>query len=186
MGKDKALLEIGGLTLLHRAVTLVRSAGGTPFVVGRRRPPAQVAGARQIDEVSRSGRPACGPLMGLRWGLADCGTGVAVALACDLPFMTADLIHHLIARCAGVDAVVPRCGGIAHVLAAAYTRECLPVIDRRLAAGQRAVYGLLDDLKVRFVEEDELTRFGGARLLENINTPEDLARANAAVDPGGG
>ena len=182
MGRDKALLEVGGVTLLQRAVTLVRSAGGTPMVVGRRRPPEQVAGARQIDEVSRSGRPACGPLMGLRWGLADCGTDLAVALACDLPFMTADLIHHLIALSEGVDAVVPHCGGFPHVLAAAYTSECLPAIDRRLAAEQRAVHGLLDDLKVRFVEEDELTRFGGARLLENINTPADLARANAAVE----
>jgi molybdopterin-guanine dinucleotide biosynthesis protein A len=44
------------------------------------------------------------------------------------------------------------------------------------------VHGLLDDLRVRIVDEDELARFGGARLLDNINTPEDLARAKAALD----
>jgi molybdopterin-guanine dinucleotide biosynthesis protein A len=182
MGRDKALLEIGGATLLQRAVTLVRRAGGTPFVVGRRRPPDQVSGAQQIDEVSRAGRPASGPLMALRWGLADGGAERVLALACDLPFVTVDLIHHLIAQSGGVDMVVPRCGGVMHVLAAVYTCDCLPAIDRRLATGQRAVHGLIDDLRVRIVDEDELARFGGARLLDNINTPEDLARAKAVLD----
>jgi molybdopterin-guanine dinucleotide biosynthesis protein A len=182
MGRDKALLEVGGETLLQRAVALVRGAGGTPIVVGRLRPPEQISGARQIDEASSGGRPACGPLMALRWGLAECGTERAMALACDIPFITADLIHYLLAQSEGVDAVVPRCGDLLHVLAAVYMRDCLPAIDRRLAAGHRSVHRLIDDLNARIVEEDELARFGGARLLDNINTPEQLARAQAAVE----
>lgn len=181
MGRDKALLEIGGATLLQRAVALVRRAGGTPVVIGRRRPPDQVGGAQQIDEVDRGGGPARGPLLALRWGLAECGSRRALALACDLPFVTVALIRFLIARCEGVDAVVPRTGGVLHVLAAVYSTRCLPAIDRRLAAGQWAVHGLLDDLNARIVDEDELAPLGGARLLDNINTPEDLARAKAVV-----
>jgi molybdopterin-guanine dinucleotide biosynthesis protein A len=182
MGRDKALLEIGGATLLQRAVNLVRRAGGAPFVVGRRRPPQQVAGARQIDEASRAGRPACGPLMALRWGLADSGAERVLALACDVPFVTVDLIHYLMAQSEGVDVVVPRCGGVMHVLTAVYAPDCMPAIDRRLAAGQLAVHALLEDLRVRIIDEEELTRFGGARLLENINTPAQLARAKAALE----
>lgn len=182
MGRDKALLRIGGETLLRRAIELVRGAGGTPIVVGRLRPPDQVSGARQIDEVLRAGQPACGPLMALRWGLADCGTRRVVALACDLPFITADLIHYLLDQCDGFDACVPRSGGILHMLAAVYDLNCLPAIDRRLAAGHRSVHRLVDDLNMRIVEEDELARFGGARLLHNINTPEHLSLAKAAVE----
>ncbi len=182
MGSDKALLKLGGATLLQRAVMLVRRAGGEPIVIGRHRPPDQVDGARQIDEVSLSGRPASGPLLALRWGLAGCGADRALALACDVPFVTVDLIRYLIDRCEGVDAAVPRCAGKLHVLAAVYSAACLPVIERRLAGGERALHAILQDLRVRIVEADDLARFGGSRLLDNINTPEDLVRAEAILD----
>ncbi len=181
MGRDKALLELGGATLLQRAVSLVRRAGGEPIVIGRHRPPDQVGGARQIDEVSLSGRPASGPLLALRWGLAGCGADRALALACDLPFVTVELIHHLIDRCEGADAVVPHCAGELHVLAAVYSTACLPAIDKRLAGGERALHAVLQDLRVRIVGAGDLARCGGSRLLDNINTPEDLARAEAIL-----
>ncbi len=180
MGQDKALLEFGGATLLLRAVTLVRAAGGEPLVIGYPRPPEQVGGARQIDEAIQSGRPARGPLVALRWGLALCGTDIALVLACDLPCLTRRWLRFLVAQIAGVDAVVPRSGGRMHVLAAAYSIDCLAAIDRRLEAGERAVHAILPDLRLRIIEEGELERFGGPGLLTNVNTRDDLARLVAA------
>ena len=181
MGEDKALLKIGGTTLLRRAISLVRAAGGRPCVVGRERPAAQVAGVRQIDEVRESGRPAAGPLVGLRWGLASGGTRHTFALACDLPLLSADLVRYLVNETARFDAVVPRSGGKLHVLAAAYTTECLPAIDRCLASGRLAVHQFLEEVRTRIVEEEDIDRFGSPDMLANVNTPDDLKRVAALL-----
>lgn len=180
MGRDKALLRLGGATLLERAIDLVRSAGGEPVVVGPARPELPLPGVRRLDETA-GGAPAAGPLPALRHGLAATGAPVAVALACDLPFLTRALLERLVREAARFDAVVPRAGGELQVLAAAYTRACLPVIEAACAAGERAVHAILPRLRTRILEEPELLDCGGAALFLNVNTPADLGRAAARL-----
>ena len=180
MGRDKALLRLGGATLLERAVALVREAGGEPLVVAPARPGHDPAGIRRVDE-GASGR-AAGPLVALRHGLDACGTEIAVALACDLPLVPASLLRHLAAGAGGEhQAVVPRSGGVLQVLAAAYAAACREAIDRHLRSGGRSVHGFLEEVRVRYLEGEELEAFGGPGIFLNVNTPEDLARAEAIL-----
>jgi len=180
MGGDKATLVLGGRTLLQRTVDLVRAAGGAPLVIGRLRPADEVAGAPQSDETPPGGRPA-GPLPALRHGLAHCGTPVAVALACDLPLLTAELLRFLAAEGERFDAVVPRAAGELQVLAAGYGRGCLAPIDRHLAGGGLAIHGFLETVRLKILEEPDLLPFGGPGILMNVNTPSDLASAEAIL-----
>jgi len=180
MGVDKASLELGGRTLLQRAVECVRLAGGLPIVLGPPRPEEAVAGARQIDDAS--GGPPPGPLQALRCGLEACTPpGPAIALACDLPLLPADLLRFLVRAAPGWDAVVPRAGGELHVLSAAYGTTCLDAIRRVIARGERAVHRLLPEVRVRIIEEVALRRFGDAGIFMNVNTTEELALARARL-----
>jgi molybdopterin-guanine dinucleotide biosynthesis protein A len=182
MGTDKALLEVGGRTLLLRAIDAVREAGGEPIVLGPPRPKDAVGGARQADETEGGGEPA-GPLPALRRGLSLSRAGQpALALACDVPLVPAAFLRFLIDSAPGWDAVVPRVAGESQVLTAAYDpTACLPVLDRALERGTRAVHAVLDDLRVRFVDEVAVAPFGGAAIFLNVNTPAERERAEAAL-----
>ena len=176
MGRDKALVPLAGRTLLERAVATLREAGGAPLVLGPPRETPGVAGVRFVDEEAEGGK-RLGPLLALRHGLRACATRVAVALACDLPLIPPGLLRYLAAEGENHAAVVPRARGELQVLAAAYDSSCLEVIERRLASGRLSVHGFLEEVAVRFVEDDELLPFGGEDVFLNINTPEDLAQA---------
>ena len=176
MGRDKALVPLAGRTLLERAVATLREAGGAPLVLGPPRETPGIAGVRFVDEAAEGGK-RLGPLLALRHGLRACATRVAVALACDLPLIPPGLLRYLAAEGENHAAVVPRAKGELQVLAAAYNVACLEVIERRLAAGKLSVHGLLGEVAVRLVEADALLAFGGEDIFLNVNTPDDLARA---------
>jgi molybdopterin-guanine dinucleotide biosynthesis protein A len=183
MGRDKALLSIGGATLLERAVDTVRAAGGSPLILGSLRAqgmPGRIAGVRWLDETMEGGS-ASGPLPALRLGLQACGTASAVALACDLPLVPAGLLRLLAEEIAHHDAVVPRASGELQVLAAAYAGSCLPAIDRHLRSGRGSVHGFLAEVRCRILEEGDLEPFGGEAIFLNVNTPRDIERAEALL-----
>ena len=180
MGRDKALVRLAGRTLLERAVTTVREAGGTPLVLGPPRPGFGLEGVRFVDETV-DGEEGRGPLFALRHGLVECATPLAVALACDLPLVPPDLLRFLAAEAGGYAAVVPRALGEPQVLAAAYASSCLEAIERRIAAGRFSVRGLLDEVNARLLGADELRPFGGEGIFLNINTPGDLAKAESIL-----
>ena len=119
------------------------------------------------DDVSAVRAPIAGLVAGLRAARHD----VAVALPVDVPLITEDALRELCAACAG-DAAVPQTGP----LPGAYRRSALPVLERRLRAGELTLAAAVDELETRIVEID------GA-LLANLNRPEDLARLRAPAAP---
>lgn len=88
-GMDKPAIEVGGRSLLARAVDAVADAEEI-VVVGPRRP---------LDRAvtwTRENPPGTGPLAALAAGLAALGPADEVAvLAADLPNITRDTIHRL-------------------------------------------------------------------------------------------
>ncbi|HET8945852.1 MAG TPA: molybdenum cofactor guanylyltransferase [Candidatus Polarisedimenticolia bacterium] len=180
MGRDKASIDLGGRTLLTRAVEIIRRAGGTPVVVSPPRPDLDRLGVRLLDD------EGTGPLQALRMGLGA-ASGPAFALACDLPLLPAEVVAFLVDGLSGAPAVVPRALGKLQVLAAAYGPSAVAAIDAALAAGETSVQGAVAALEPRIVEMDALAAWGDERMFLNVNTPEDLRRAAEllpAGDPG--
>jgi len=173
MGVPKASLEWHGSTLLARVAGVVGSAAGPVIVV---RAPGQELTAlpdrvRVVDD-AREGR---GPLEGLRAGLGALEPPVTAAYvaAVDLPFLSPQAVRRALGALAGGgDAAVPRAGGRAHPLAAAYRPAVLPVVDALLAEGRMRMGDLLERLDVAWFEEDP-------DALRNLNTPSDYARARS-------
>jgi molybdopterin-guanine dinucleotide biosynthesis protein A len=151
-------------------------------VLGPPRPAAALGGARQEDETRGAGERA-GPLPALRHGLSLCVAGQpALALACDVPLVPAAFLRFLVGAAPGWDAIVPRVLGGSQVLTAAYDpAACLPVLDRALARGTRAVHAVLGDLRVRYLDEAAIAPFGGAAIFLNVNTPAEKERAETAL-----
>ena len=128
-----------------------------------------------------------GPLAGLASGLAAARSPVCVVLAGDLPFVTAELVDELaerLARAPACDAVVPRARGRAQPLCAAYREGVRDVAAGLLAEGlaangpSPAVMGLLDRLRVSYVDADDLSGVGDLEAAtRGVDSPDDLAWA---------
>ena len=178
MGCDKLLLEVGGVPILCRVHDALAGRCAEMILVGGS--PARLEGVRQVPDERTGGQ---GPLAGMEAGLAVAGNRLVFVAAADLPFLSEELVRSLLERLEerGPRAVVPRYGGTAHPLCAAYDRRILPQVQSALDGGVRSVREFLDNLdRVEYVE-GELRRFGDPELfLMNVNSPQDLDRARAS------
>lgn len=158
-GSPKALARFQGELLGERAYRLLEEAFGSVLAVGK-----EADELRLPFPVADDGSDLRAPIVGLAAALRLAGTDLVVVLPTDMPLVSADLLHRLAEAAEGFDAVVPQTGP----LPGAYRRSSLPVLERRIAEGDLALYRALGDLRVRIVELDE-------ELLANVNTPADLA-----------
>jgi len=183
LGVDKALLEFGGVPLLRTVVERVSSVCGQIIVAVDRPGRYRRLGlpASLVADVS----PGLGPLAGLQAGLRACATAHALVVACDLPFLDAELLRYMAGLPRDYQALVPRSGGRDHPLHAVYARSCLPEVDALLAAGGGSMRQLLGHLEVHRLDERELQRFDpdGLSLL-NLNDAADLERARSLWERG--
>lgn len=176
MGRDKAVLPVGGVPMIVRLVEALRPCCGEVLVVAN--DPAPFAGlpVRVVPDAF----PGLGPLAGLHAGLLASGDDLNFVLACDLPFASPALAAHMAARAerAQADAAVPLSGGRPEPLHAVYRRRSAPVAEGLLAAAALSMSGFLGRIRVCWVGEEEVRAFGEPeRIFFNVNRPADLARA---------
>jgi molybdopterin-guanine dinucleotide biosynthesis protein A len=101
-----------------------------------------------------------------------------VCLAADMPLITAPPLQLLRDSSPEAEALVPLVAGHPEPLFARYHRSCAPAVTAALAEGRLKTMGLLAAVRVHWLPEPTL-RAADPTLacLHNINTPEDLARA---------
>ncbi len=165
MGKPKALLPVGGVTLVEWQVARLRGAFAETLVAtGPNSPlPACLEPLRVVD-----GWPGAGPLAGIEAGLRAATREWVFTLGCDLPLATLDLARRLAAAAAGHEGAAPRVAGRAHPTCAVYARGIDRRLHRALGRGERRLAQVVGELDLVWVEDVE------ARLLTNLNTPADL------------
>jgi molybdopterin-guanine dinucleotide biosynthesis protein A len=167
-GLDKSTLAIGDSSILEHQIRELAKIADDILLVGPRSTTVAGTGVRIVADRYQD----CGPLGGLDAALAEARDDVIVLVACDMPFVTAPLLGHLLGLAAEAQAVVPRTERGYHPLCAAYSRTCREAVTRRLEAHQLSMVGLLEEVRVRIVGLREIERFGAAdRLLANVNTP---------------
>jgi molybdopterin-guanine dinucleotide biosynthesis protein A len=171
MGRDKALLEIGGETLVARAARRLEEVCGDVLIADGGR---SIGG---IGPASIADGPGRGPAAGLL-GAASARPGrPLLVLAVDLPWVPVPLLEEL-AR-SEADLAIPRWTGGVEPLCALYGPAVLAVLEERVGQGRLDLWSLPETpgLVVRWLEEEALRQFGEpARMFLNLNRPEDLQR----------
>jgi molybdopterin-guanine dinucleotide biosynthesis protein A len=139
MGRDKAEMVWEGEALLERTVRIARQTSREVFVVGRERPAFWSCDSVRFyrDEVVDQG-----PLAGLVVALEKAGSRV-LALACDMPLLSAEALDWLIAQEPGPHGVAVQRGKQWEPLFSIYDAAVLPLVKSRLSAGQRSLQGLI-------------------------------------------
>jgi molybdopterin-guanine dinucleotide biosynthesis protein A len=182
MGRDKAGLPWGPSDLLDHTIT--RLAAVTPDVRILSGPTVRYAdrGRPVLPDVIADAGAMAGLLTALR-ALPDGGR--ALLLAVDLPLVTDSLLRGLLAALSPeVDAVVPLTAVGPEPLCAVYAVRCRAAVERAVVAGRFKMTAFWPDVRVGEIAADELRAFGDpARLFLNVNSPEDLRRAQAFASP---
>lgn len=186
MGRDKAQMILGEKKLFERAAAALNDlCGGSISLVGGQEEQLAVRTEHEITVVSdidvASNDLPRAPMVGLYTALATARTEWIAVLACDLPFVTGDLMTKLARFCLDeFDAIVPvQQDGRPQPLCAFYRREkCLPLAEERLKMGDLKLQRFLSRVSTRYVEFDEIADLNGsAHFFLNVNEPEDYESA---------
>jgi molybdopterin-guanine dinucleotide biosynthesis protein A len=170
MGADKAFLELGGRTLLARALEMAGSVAQQVRAVGDKTKFAPFGIV--VDDIY----PECGPLGGIHAALMSTTTDFNLMLAVDLPFMRREFLELLLSEARRTKAMVTvaRVAGFFQPLCAVYRKEFTEVAERSLQAGKNKIGSLFGEVNTRVIEEEELRKAGFAvELFRNLNTPEE-------------
>lgn len=177
MGVDKSQLLLHDRTFTERiAETLFQIADSVALVAPR----VEYPGLRSVPDVY----PRWGALGGLHAALAACNTEWAIVVACDLPFVTAQLFNYLLTLRAHYEAVVPlQSDDRPQPLAALYRIDpCCLRASELIESGQRRPLDLLHAVNTRWVPFTELTNLAQAQsFFVNINTPQDYDEATRGL-----
>jgi molybdopterin-guanine dinucleotide biosynthesis protein A len=177
-GRPKGLERVGGERILDRvAAALADGLGAAPLLVANA---PEAPGWRPDLRVVADVRPGFGALGGIYTAVIEAPAPV-VAVAWDMPFVTAALIRTLADRLAGVDAVLPASpdGQGLEPLCAAYGPGCRRAIEDALDAGDLRAVGFHRRIALGILPLSDLRAAGDPALLFlNVNTADDLARAD--------
>jgi len=164
-GSPKALARLGDETLAERAWRILGESCEHRLAVGK------AADALELPfDVLDDGTDVRAPLAGLVAGLRAAPTDLCVVVPVDCVTLTTDALQRLADACAGREAAVPQTGP----LPGCYRRTALPVLERRLAAGELRLRDAVAELDAVEVELPSV-------VLANVNTPADIW-ATTSVD----
>jgi molybdopterin-guanine dinucleotide biosynthesis protein A len=178
-GRPKGLVAVGGRRILDRVVDAVAAVtGATPLLVANA--PEGPTWRPDLRTVADT-RPGYGSLGGIYTAI-QAGPEPVLCVAWDMPFVTPELLAALAQGSAAYDAFLPESDGRRGVepLCAVYGPACGPAIERQLERGDLRAIGFHTDVSVGTLPLERVQAFGDpAVLFLNVNTPEDLKRAEA-------
>ena len=185
LGRDKAVEPIDGEPLISRVIRRLEALADEIVVVVNNEARAAQLPLPNTAKIAVDIYPDSGSLGGIFSGLSAAGNDWGFVVACDMPFLNTDLIAHILTLRHEYDAVVPMLNGYPEPTHSAYSKACLPHIERRLESNQLRIAAFFSSVCVRSLSDEEVDQFDPEHLsFFNVNTPDDLARAVALVREG--
>ncbi len=181
MGGEKPLMEFRGKPLIAHAIERARPQVDE-LLINAAEPEryAQFGCSVISDSIGGFQGPLAGVLAGLDWVHANRKNASWLAtFACDAPFFPADMVERLIA---GTEAT---CAGIAVAASGAQHHPVFAMWSTAIAASSKDLKDgesrKMDDFIEGYPNVRVMFAGGAVDPFFNINTPEDLARAEAAA-----
>jgi len=174
MGQDKATVTLNGTTLLQHALAALNEVCSHVAILGRH----ELYGS--LAPVYEDIFPGCGPLGGIHAALSSSKTQFNLIIAVDTPFLAPEFLSYLADRAIDSGAIVttPEIDDYTQPLCTVYSLDFHAIAEQALRQGNYKIVPLFPKDRTLVIKESELKKFAfAADMLENLNTPEDLARA---------
>lgn len=187
MGRDKALIEVQGIPLLKRTCLVALRCTSKVYVVTFRPEtyrPLLPPESQLIQECPLPNQPIPhGPLVGFAQGLTQMQTDWVLLLACDLPYLQAEILQHWTLQLLDTEAaiVLPRSQQGWEPLCGFYQTRCLTRLTALIAQGARSFQSWLAQEAVQAIafSHDPDVYTAERRMLFNCNTPEELEKVKS-------
>lgn len=166
----KAFIKVKGKPIIEKNLALIQQLFEETFIVTNQ-PSAyshmKVPLLGDIHDIR-------GPMTGIFTSLFNSPTPWVFISACDMPFISSDLITYMYSQRKGFDAVVPASKGKAEPLFAFYSKKLLSSMEKAVLSDRRGLKDFLKDKKVKYISAADVNRFDpGAKSFINLNTPGD-------------
>lgn len=174
LGQPKPSADLGGRPLVAYPIEAFRAAGMGVTVIAK----DGVDIPTEVD-VIREPQTPLHPLLGIVTALESIEQPIVVC-ACDMPFVTPEMIEWIAGR-SDAPVVAPQVAGRIQPMFGRYSPEASLVLREAMDA-ERSVGAAIETAGLATVGESELAQFGDpARLLFDVDTPDDLSYAAEVV-----
>lgn len=183
MGQDKVLIPVNGVPLLQRTCQIGLLLTESVLVVTPRVAEYQSIAPTQCDWIQEEAwgdEPLPhGPLLGFAQGLVHLKTPWVLLLACDLPYLQADILRQWQRQLPADNtaiALLPRTPQGWEPLCGFYHRSCQPMLTPYIQQGGRSFQRWLAQIPVqelRFSAKPDVMQ-QEAKMLFNCNSRDDL------------
>jgi molybdopterin-guanine dinucleotide biosynthesis protein A len=182
MGRDKALLPLGGIPLIQHVLQRVEGLGDDVLITTNQPEDYAFLGKRMV----RDRQPGAGALDGLLTALEAAHEARVLLLACDMPFVSRALLEHMLAIDTDAEVVVPRREGKLQPLHAIYSKSCVGQVREALRTGEKRMISFFPHIHTWIVEQEILDQYDPDGLsFFNANTPEELTKAEQLLGEAG-
>jgi molybdopterin-guanine dinucleotide biosynthesis protein A len=175
MGQDKALVQIQNRTLIERTYDVARMVFDDIMIVSSHHDAIGNIEARVVPDVL----PISGSITGVVSALLHSNTARVFVLGCDMPFLKEEAIKFMVDEVRDEDVFVPKTDAGFEPLHAIYDRTCISALLVAIERGKMKVTDVFSFLRVRTFQPSSLFFSGGVSVFTNINTREDLYRAES-------
>ena len=178
-GKNKALLSVGGRRIIDRLLD-VFSGLFDEIILVTNHPQHFLNWDLMIVTDVFDLRSS---LTGIHTGLFYMKNPYAFFSACDTPFLKKEIVEILVAQIEPkIDIVMPETAAGFEPLCAIYSKRCLKPAKEHLGANKVKIQWAFRSNRIKHITENQLRPVDPElRSFLNINTPEDLARAEEII-----
>ena len=177
MGRDKALIPVGDRALLSRVYAVAEEVFSDILVLSNLHTHLDKVRGPIVKDVI----PRQGPMIGIVSALLYARTPYVFVLACDMPFLRKEAIEYVLTAARGEDIVIPKTEKGFEPLHALYNRSCISPLLSAIERGRMKIPDIFPLLSVKVVEGKEVFASQGLSIFTNINTEEDLSRAQSLI-----
>jgi len=176
---DKPLV----LHVLDKIVTLVDEVVVVVNSKMQKKKFAEVINQRALIVVDKANVQT--PLVGASTGFETVHREYTLLLACDIPFLSSNMLSFLLDVCSNKTAAIPRWpnGNIEPLHAAYHARTAAKAAKKALKNGKLDMRSMITNMQsIRYVSTSVLQQIDSKRLtFFNINSPEDLKKAEVMI-----
>jgi molybdenum cofactor guanylyltransferase len=156
MGQNKALMKMGGVTVIERITNELDKIVDDLLIVTNSFHEYDFLKIQMVED-EQKGK---GPLAGIHAGLKASLSEQNMIVACDMPFISTSMGRFLLAELRDYQVAIPKLDGRIHPLFGAYRKDALPIVSQCLVKNELRIQSLLHHLQVEMITEEMLLKEG--------------------------
>jgi molybdopterin-guanine dinucleotide biosynthesis protein A len=173
IGYDKKGLVLGGVSALESLAAQLGAVFDETLLSSNT--PSPIPGMDALPDTLGEG-----PMAGIYQGLLHCSSEYLYVMACYMPFINVAYIAYMreLVSQGGMDVCIARHrDGFLEPFNSFYKKSCVPAMEEALSGGIWQIRRIFPQLNVHIISGDVIEQFDPERMFFNINSKEDLERA---------